>query len=279
MTRGYCKGYRCRICGSLVAHELRERVSLAVSKRAWWLYLVLTFDPADFDSSWDAYKRAGVLWDKRLRCRIEHAFGRVAYVQTWERHVSARQFPHLNLILSSDGLRQAVNEAGIEERFYKGAGHGRGRRCRFTPLRRWFARAAPQCGFGKRVWVEVLDVEHSIAAYLAKAAQDMSAARWKDGDQTPIGAPPHFRRLRASRGLLPPRPEPDEFTEGLLVPRRVDEIPVVPHDATGEAIVDPAWLREARIDAALARERRRTSAEPPRFETGREAIAYREPDG
>lgn len=279
VSRGYCKGYRCRICGSLVARELRDRITSAVASRPWWLYLVLTFDPADFDSSWDAYHRAGKLWDWSLRKRIERTFGPVEYVQTWERHVSARQFPHLNLILTGAGLRRAVNEAGVEERHYAGAGHGRGRLCRFTPLRRWFARAAPETGFGRRVWVEVLDVEHSIAAYLAKAAQDLSAARWKAGDQTPIGAPPHFRRVRASRGLLPPVPEPDPFVEGILVPKRPDEIPLVPHVATGEGLVDPAWLDRTRLDAAAARARRKLEPPIPRFETGEERVEYREVEG
>lgn len=267
VSQGYCKGYRCRVCGSLVAKQLRDRITVAVESRRWWLYLVLTFDPKDFDSSWDAYLRAGKLWHDVLRKRIAREFGRFEYVQTWERHVGGKQFPHLNLILTGPELREAAIEAGIEDRFYDGAGHGRGRVCRFTHLRKWFAHAVPQCGFGKRVWVEVLDAENSIAAYLAKAAQDLSSARWKAGDQTTIGAPPHFRRVRASRGLLPPLPEA-EFDTGLLVPLHPEAIPHVPHEVTGEAIVDPAFVARVQLEQADARRRR--EPKEPRFETGLE---------
>lgn len=275
-TRGYCRGYRCRQCGSLVAKELRDRVTTAVQSRGWWLYLVLTFNPAAFDSSWDAYRRAGVLWDKRLRQRIEHAFGPFCYIQTWERHVGPAQFPHLNLVLSGDGLRRATEEAGVEDRYHAPAGHGKGRWCRFPLSRPWWTENVPACGFGLRVWVEVLDREHSIAAYLAKAAEDLSAARWKAGDQTPIGAPPHFRRLRASRGLLPPLPPPDPYTEGLLVPRDLAHVPFVAHASTGEAIVDPAFVAQAIRERREALERQRTTKRAPRFETGRPGMDFRE---
>lgn len=249
-----------------MAKELRDRVSAAVERRGWWLYLVVTFDPAHFDSTWSAYERAGVLWDKGLRRRIERRFGKVDYVQTWERHVAGRKMPHLNLILSGAGLRQAVDEAGVEWRFDPKAGHGAGRWCRFTHLRRWFAQAIPASGFGRRVWVEVLDEPSGIAAYLAKAAQDLSGARWKAGDQTPIGAPPHFRRLRSSKGLLPPV-EDDEHTTGILVRTDEVEIPMIP-SATGEALVDPAWIADIQLEQAKARAIAKGKKKEPRFETG-----------
>jgi hypothetical protein len=55
------------------------------------------------------------------------------------------------------------------------------------------------------VWVEIVDSGESMAAYLVKVAHEFSSSRFKVGDQRPLGAPRHFRRLRASRGLLPPR--------------------------------------------------------------------------
>jgi hypothetical protein len=272
VVRGYCKSYRCRVCGSLVAKVIRDRIAAAVAKRAWWLYLVVTFDPKDFDHSWDAYKRAGVLWDDKLRKRMAREFGPFVYVQTWERHVRASAFPHMNLIVSGEGLRAAVEEAGTEWRFDPRAGHGTGAWCNFTHLRKWFARAVPQCGFGKRVWAQVLDDAPSMAAYLAKATEDMSAARWKDGDQTTIGAPRKFRRLRASRGLLP-KVETDPFLEGLVVPCEPDAIPMVPDKDTGLLYVDPAWCDRIRLEQAEQRARAKEEEHEDRFETGSEGVS------
>jgi hypothetical protein len=201
-----------------VAREDYRRVERAATSRGWWLYLVLTFDPSQWENPWKAYKDAARLWDKRLRRMLERAYGRLDYLQTWER--TRRGWPHLNLLLRSDALQDHVRSLVDRRVWIQEGDHGRGRLAHATGWRPWIADRAPRAGFGKRVWVEIVDNKAAMGAYLVKVATEFSRSAFKDGDQRPLGAPPHFRRIRASRGLLPPRMKLD-------VIRRVDR-------ATGE---------------------------------------------
>jgi len=201
-----CRSWRCRSCAWEVAREDYRRVEHAALSASWWLYVVLTFDPGEWSDPWAAYAGASRLWDKRLRRRLEHGWGRVAYLQTWER--TRRGWPHMNLLIRSSALEEHVRGLANRRRRIEGGGHGAGRFAHWTPWRRWLAAAAPACGFGRRVWVEIVDAPDAMAAYLVKVAQEFSSSRFKAGDQRPLGAPRHFRRLRASRGLLPPRTRP-----------------------------------------------------------------------
>lgn len=218
-----CKSWRCRRCGWWVARDDLARVTAGATSRDWWLYLVLTFDPADFRCGWDAYK-AAVHRFEMLRKSMARRYGPVEYVQTWERHVRSSALPHANVLLRAPGLRQAVQAGGVELVHHDDAGHGRGRLCAFPRAwrRDWLQPHALSAGFGLRVWCEVVQSSEGMAAYLAKAAHDLGASRWKRGDQTPIGAPPHFRRLRASRGLLPPRPKASGLWTGAVARERID---------------------------------------------------------
>jgi len=202
-VRFKCRSWRCRRCAWEVQREDFRRVELAASSSTWWLYVVLTFDPAAWSNPWEAYRGASRLWDKRLRQRLEHGWGRMTYLQTWER--TRRGWPHMNLLLRSDELEGHVRGLKNRHRWIDEGGHGAGRLAHWTPWRRWLASAAPACGFGRRVWVEVVDSPESMAAYLVKVAEEFSRSQFKAGDQRPLGAPRHFRRMRASRGLLPPR--------------------------------------------------------------------------
>lgn len=241
-----CGSWRCRRCGPFVASQDYRRVEEAALSRRWWLYVVLTFDPAQWANPWDAYTEAGKLWNNRLHKRLQREHGRVEYVQTWERHVRGSSFPHVNLLLTGDGLREAVELDGVESRYDERAGHGAGRWTRFPFWRtRWLAKAAPDAGFGLRVWAEVVDQREGMAHYLVKAAHDLSAARWKAGNQSPIGAPPHFRRYRASRGLLPARPESEGVWSGAIA--RQPPSAFVDR-STGEMVVSNAAVIQA-LDA------------------------------
>lgn len=186
-----------------MAREDYRRVARAATSRPWWIYLVLTFDPSQWSDPWAAYTGAAKLWDKRLRRRLEWAYGRLDYLQTWER--TRRGWPHLNLLLRSNELERYVGSLPHRRVWAQEGDHGRGRMAHATAWRRWIAAAAPECGFGRRVWCEIVDSREALAAYLVKVATEFSRSAFKDGDQRPLGAPPHFRRLRASRGILPPR--------------------------------------------------------------------------
>jgi len=246
-----CRSWRCRRCGWSVARDTYKRVEVAACSRDLWAYTVLTFDPRRGGTPWDAYREAGDLWDHRLRRSIEREHGRVEYVQTWERH--ARGWPHVNLLVGGEGVRAALRAARCERRWAPKGAHGRGRWATWTAWRRWLRPVAERAGFGRVLWCELVGTEHlrGLAAYLAKVCHDLSQASLKRGDQTPIGAPLHFRRVRASRGLLPPPPrysvlhELDEDT-GELTYRLQARAPGTPGEWTGILSARPASDFDAR---------------------------------
>lgn len=252
-----CKSWRCRRCGWWVARDDMKRLTTAATSRDWWIYLVLTFDPADFDCGWDAYRDAEDRW-RILKQSMRRAFGPVEYVQTWERHVRANVTPHVNVLLRAPRLRAAVEAGGVVLRQDDRAGHGHGRVCALPRgwRRDWLQGHAQSAGFGLRVWAEVVGDSAGMAWYLAKAAHDLGASRFKRGDQTPIGAPPHFRRLRASRGLMPPRPKPSGLWTGTLARERIDG------DVTWDEYVAAVEAAEA------ARAWASTHKKPPQYERG-----------
>lgn len=276
LGRYLCGSWRCRVCGPLDAAKVLNWIQGGMGTRDWWLYLVLTFDPSRFACTWDAYDAFGKLWEKRLLRRLERAFGKLTYVRTTERHVGGRRMPHFNIALSSDTLRDVVERSGVVRKFDKRAGHGGGRWCKLPrSFRRWLNPIVEECGFGKRLWVEVVDDAHGMGAYIAKCAHDLGAARFKAGNQVPHGCPPHFRRYAAG-GDFPKKPErpPTEWGMQIVrtrpehVPRVVDENGDAVLDDDGEPFVNPEWAAQAiereRDAAAMARERRRVEGPRPR---------------
>jgi hypothetical protein len=66
------------------------------------------------------------------------------------------------------------------------------------------------CGFGPNVRVETMRSRERISSYFAKLALELTGASEKN--QIPLNAPPHFRRIRATQGLLPKRVKDDTIT-------------------------------------------------------------------
>lgn len=116
-------------------------------------------------------------------------WGPIEYIQTWERHRSG--WPHVNVLVSNGPLAKAC------------AGWG------WVDVRRdWLIHEAVASGFGKVVYIKPMEDRLKMAGYLTKLAQELTGAGFKN--QVPRNAPHHFRRLRASRGLLPkPYKDPD----------------------------------------------------------------------
>jgi hypothetical protein len=181
------------------------------------VYVVLTFDPAVGADQWDAYRMVGKMWDEHLRQSIRSRVGRFAYLQTWERTRSG--WPHVNLLMTSDGLREWVESEGVSTRWNARAG-----RWSLLPSRwrSWMRSAAMRAGFGRVMWAEVIapSSRESMAGYLCKLSTELVGAANKKGDQSPVQAPKHFRRFRASRGLLPAAPKGSGSWTGTLVPGR-----------------------------------------------------------
>lgn len=168
------------------------RVQAAIKSRKSWAYLVLTYPHNDWPRKSDLY-RAGVLHWSKLRKRLTRAYGRIEYIQTWEAHRSG--YPHVNVLVHSDHLIRKVSANRQEWR------------------RDWLEPNAVESGFGFRTWVEVMRSQDAMAGYLVKLASELTGATVKG--QVPVEAPRHFRRLRASRGLLPP-PHKDPDLTGIL---------------------------------------------------------------
>jgi len=144
----------------------------------------------------ETYYKAGLCWDK-LRKRLTRSYGSFAYVQTLERHKKGGC--HVNVDVGTPKLARAVETDWRAVR------------------KEVIIPAATACGFGPVVWLERCDqASGRLAGYITKLAAELTGAEGKN--QIPEDAPPHFRRLRASRGLLPPIPETDLTGQLVKVP-------------------------------------------------------------
>lgn len=169
------------------------RVSEAMRTRKHWSYIVLTFAQRDWKSTWQQAKEGVYLWAK-LRKRFVRAFGKMAYIQTWERH--QKKGMHVNVALSNVRIAEHVSGLSSPDRF------------------RWLIVNGAEVGFGRICWAEPLrHDDDTMAGYLTKLSRELTGAGPKN--QIPVDAPSHFRRLRASRGLLPP-PFKSEYTGRLV---------------------------------------------------------------
>lgn len=208
-----------------MARDNYARIEVGATSRPDWIYLVPTVDPRDFRDRWHAFRAMGEFWDHRLRERLQREFGKLEYINTWEQHRSG--WPHGNFLLRSDALLAHVRELGVEVR--KTTGHnGEQRDALFPFYRRELARILPECGFGSRVWAELIEPSsaHGMAAYLAKhsIADEFTRSRLKGSDQRCLDAPRGFRGLRSSRGLLPPRKTGSGNYTGFLVKRPIESL-------------------------------------------------------
>jgi hypothetical protein len=164
----------------------------------------------------------------------------VEYIQTWEAHRDGT--PHVNIVLGGEALLDHVDAMGDgPERRHPGLG----RPVRVPRWRTWWLGQAQECGFGRIGWVERLwsrgddgrDPRDGLASYMVKLAHGLGCCTGSTGstggdgaarelvyhgpkDQTPTAAPRGFRRLRSSRGLLPPRFRGGDWTGTI---RRSDE--------------------------------------------------------
>jgi len=166
-----------------------SRILAAVKSRQNWTVNVLTYPHAKWPNTSDLFKFGVVSWS-RLRKRLQRKFGKIEYIQTWEIHKSG--YPHVNIAISNHSLYLLA-----ESDFF------RTKRDILDPM-------GKEVGFGHWTWFEALKSPEGYSGYILKKAAELTGANAKD--QTPINAPRHFRRLRASQKLLPPRFRDDTIT-------------------------------------------------------------------
>jgi len=196
-----CRSWRhageCREwCGSCDFIRCQE----ALTTRPHWTCVVLTYPHREWPQMRALYRFGVVSW-ARLRKRMVREFGKLEYIQTWEQHKSG--YPHVNVAISNTPffLEACKDRKAI--------------------VRRWLLQAATECGFGKEMHVTPVYYAKGMAAYMTKLAKELTGASVKD--QTPVMAPRNFRRLRSSRGTLPPRFRKETFT-GKLVKTPLPEL-------------------------------------------------------
>jgi len=197
------------------------RVKEALESRDGWLYLVLTFDQSRWKNEWSAYRGGGKMWHNRLRSLLIRKYGKIDYVQTWERHQSG--FPHVNLVIHNKAMLTAC---AVEDCTHRRRVGSRVRLCAgYAALRQEIKQLAVRAGFGPVIWMEPMRGREALAGYVTKLSRELVGAGVKN--QVPVNAPSHFRRLRASRGLLPPPHKNDKVTGELLkVPVELLKVPV-----------------------------------------------------
>lgn len=177
-----CRSWRCEgECRLWKGAQDFCRIRDGILKYTHWYHVGLTYDPKRHPQHWKLFRDALHHWAK-LRKRITREFGSFRYVQTWEVHRSG--VPHVHILLNNDEW------------------HARCRIARDIVRREWLEPHAVECGFGERTWVEGLYSKEGMAGYLVKLARELTGSG--KAYQIPVDAPPHFRRLRASQGLLPP---------------------------------------------------------------------------
>lgn len=185
-----CRSWRCvgecrEICGACDF----ARISQALSEHADWTYCVLTYPKGDYPDL-DRLFRAGKDHWSILRKRLVREYGKILYIQTWEIHKSG--YPHVNVTISNPGVYAAASACKKKDR---------------PP---WLLRHAVESGFGKQCYGKPIRSKYWMAEYMMKLSLELNGHSQKD--QTPVNAPRHFRRLRASRGLLPKRLKNDKLT-------------------------------------------------------------------
>jgi len=191
-------------CARQRAAEDIQRIDTAIKARPEnWVYVVLTFDRGAFaGDTTQAYRGLVACW-AALRKRMARTFGRpedpIEYIAVIERHQDG--WPHVNLLIHNQRLAALC------------AGEG-WKRVRS----RWLEKNAKACGFGMRTWLAPVGNVEAMATYIVKLAGEMGKSC-----QVPMNAPRHFRRLRSSPRLLPPRPTNPEIT-GRLVRKEVEEV-------------------------------------------------------
>jgi hypothetical protein len=204
-----CKSWRCAgNCRDYVFRRDMRRIIDALKKRPRWLVAVLTLSPKRWKSGRDsAYRNLWRRW-QQLRARLARWLDRkVEYIATIEQHTERiAGWPHVNLALYWRGMEDVRNFEG----------YGRG-------IRRWLKDQAPECGFGFSVECSPMRDAVNWGGYMAgasvgkrgtgpykdKALAQVAGEILKKDRQAPVSAPANFRRIRASRNLLPPLKKSD----------------------------------------------------------------------
>lgn len=189
-----CRSWRhegdCRReCGACDFVRIRE----GLERFEAWTYCVFTYPHKEWPDVTKLFRFGLVSW-ARLRKRFIRQFGNIKYIQTWEKHKSG--YPHVNVVISN----AIFQKTAAKERNYN--------------FPKFLSPMVEECGFGWKCYAEPIKSAERMAGYITKLGLELTGATVKN--QVPVNAPRHFRRIRASRGVLPKRYKNDEVT-GMIV--------------------------------------------------------------
>jgi hypothetical protein len=185
-----CNSWRCSKCGGKIARRDYRRTFEAFNRHEQWAFMVLTLDVDSFKkrnlSNQFAYKIINYNLVK-LRQRIERKYGSFDFVRVVERTPS-NSFPHVNVVFHCKELFEQFQDDDQILKWNK----------------RWLTGNAKQCGFGIKHTITFARNKQAVASYLGKTGLFSTIAKEvSKQSQVPFDAPPHFRRIGATRGLLP----------------------------------------------------------------------------
>lgn len=167
-----------------------------------WCHLTLTYADQKSKSIEMTYRTGTFLWQMLLK-RLKRKFDEICYIQTWERHKSG--FPHIHIAICNRFLHGNCAHQ---------RSHDKDKLAGFANFRDHIQADAIACYFGQSGSLEPIRNPAAMAGYLGKLARELTGGAKEY--QIPENAPPHFRRLRATRGLLPPTLRDPDIT-GTLV--------------------------------------------------------------
>lgn len=191
--------YRCRSwrhagdCARWKGAQDFCRIRDAIKSLNNWTLLTLTYAQRGRVLDGTRFREGLQQWAK-LRKRLIYDFGPLKYIQTWEVHKSG--WPHVHCAVSNADLHRLAEYDQVSN---------------FINLVQAHAMAV---GFGERGTLDAMRSPGLLAGYLGKLARELADSSVKS--QIPVNAPPHFRRLRASRYLLPPVLRNEDYTGRLM---------------------------------------------------------------
>lgn len=165
------------------------RIKSAMEKHEYWCHLLLTFYQRRKSVDGRTFRQGLQCWDK-LRKRLQREYGKILYIQTWEIHRTG--FPHVHVAISNARL------------FHLAKGD---KEYNFDTL---IQSHAVSSGFGDYGGLSPLRDMDALCGYLSGLAKELVGGNAKN--QVPVNAPRHFRRLRASVGLLEKRHKNEDYT-------------------------------------------------------------------
>lgn len=234
------KRFRCRSwrhtgsqCQVERGKEDFKKILHGIKSMQYWTYVVITLPggegrPKTEAELWGAYRALYDKWDK-FRKRLTRRIGVFKYICVVEQHLDG--VPHLNILISSETLwLECKAELTFAEAESLLVAHGYGdaeigrilsawrKECENSVAgwrvvrQTWLKEHLGAVGFGEGArYIEPVRSEDAIAYYLLKLLREVSKL-----NQVPICAPPRFRRLRASRGVLPVWEKKESDWEGEL---------------------------------------------------------------